>query len=140
VNVKKELCASCQICRLECPVDAIDVTKFIEGAIVITPWECPDGCHKCLDVCPVDALALGGDGKVCAKDMYCIYCGACLEVCPVPDALSIERTVIRHTSVDSGAWNKGLERLTSTSGLMSELTAERALKTREAILKQGGTA
>ena len=137
VNVQKELCAGCQICRLECPTDAIDVTKFIEGSIVITPEACPAGCHKCLDVCPVDAIALGEDGKVRAKDMYCIYCGACLEVCPAQDALKIERTVIRHTSVNSGAWNKGLERLTSTAGLMRELGAERSNKKREAIKSLG---
>ena len=133
VNIRRELCAGCQICRVECPANAIDVTKFIEGSITIAPEICPDGCHRCFDVCPVDALALGEDGKTYAKDIYCIFCGACLQVCPAQGALNIERTVIRHTGVESGAWNRGLERLTSTAGLMRELAANRAAKVREAI-------
>jgi 4Fe-4S ferredoxin len=133
VNVQKDLCAGCQICRMECPADAIEVSKFIEGSITITSEACPRGCRRCLDVCPVDALAVGGRGKVYAKEMFCIYCGACLQVCPSPEALKVERTVIRHTGVESGAWNKGLERITSTEGLMRELSAIRIDKARAAI-------
>jgi len=80
VDIQKELCAGCQICRIECPADAISVTKFYEGSIAIDQKACPDGCRKCMDVCPVDALICGEDGKIYANGMYCIYCGECLQV------------------------------------------------------------
>jgi len=133
VNIQKELCAGCQICWLECPEDAIEVTKFIEGSIGIDAGKCEDGCKQCLNACPVDAIALDGDGKVYAKDINCVYCGACLQVCPNPGALRIERTAIRHTPINSGAWNKGLEKLTSRAGLTRELGAANTGKARKAL-------
>ena len=133
VEIQKERCAGCQICWVACPTDALEVTKFIEGSIQIKPEACPDGCRNCLDVCPVNVLAVGEDGKVFAKDIYCIYCGACLQVCPGEDALCVARSAIRHSPVKSGAWHKGLEKITSAAGLMRELAAENADRAREAI-------
>lgn len=133
VDVKKELCATCRICEAECPARVIQVTKFFDGFININQELCPEGCHDCLDVCPVNALYLGEDGKVYVNDMFCIYCGACLNVCPKPEALELIRTSVRHTPIKSGAWNKALEKLTSTSGLVRELRAKRTSKAREAV-------
>lgn len=133
IDVKKDLCVGCQICWIECPANAIKVSKFFEGSIRINQELCPDGCHNCLDVCPVNALALGKDKKVDVNDIYCIYCGACINVCPKPESLELKRTSVRHTPVDSGAWNKALEKLTSPAGLDRELAAKRAGKAREAI-------
>jgi 4Fe-4S ferredoxin len=133
VEVKKELCPTCQICQTECPARVIKVTKFFDGSIKIKQELCPTGCHDCLDVCPVDALHSVEDGKVSVNSMMCIYCGACLNVCPKPGALELKRTSIRHTPVKSGAWNKALEKLTSTIGLDKELGAKRMSKAREAI-------
>ena len=138
IKIEKELCAGCQICWMECPEDAIEVTKFIEGSIQINNEGCADGCRQCLDACPVNAIAFDeSDGKVYAKDINCIYCGACLQVCPNKDALQIERTAIRHTPVKSGAWTKGLEKLTSGSGVKRELGAENTDKARKAVEKLG---
>lgn len=133
VNVRKDLCVGCQICWIECPANAIKVSKFFEGSIRINQELCPDDCHNCLDVCPVNALVLGKDKKVDVNDIYCIYCGACINVCPKPESLELKRTSVRHTPVDSGAWNKALEKLTSPAGLDRELAAKRAGKAREAI-------
>ncbi len=133
VDVKKELCATCRICEAACPARVIKVTKFFDGSIKINQDSCPEGCHDCLDVCPVDALFLGENGKVYVNDMFCIYCGACINVCPKPEALELRRTLIRHTPIKSGAWNKALEKLTSTSGLDRELRAKRTGKARDAI-------
>jgi 4Fe-4S ferredoxin len=133
VNIDKDLCAGCQICMMECPADAINMTKFIEGSIEIDCEACPEGCHRCFDVFPLNALQIDKNGKVSANNMYCIFCGACLPVCPNPDALRISRTAVRHTDVSSGAWNRGLKKITSTSGLMRELAAQRVDKVREAI-------
>jgi len=138
VDIKKEYCAGCRICWDACPAGAINVTKFIEGIVRIDTKACPDGCRRCLDVCPVDAIFPDGDGKVNVKEMFCIYCGACLQVCPVSGALTVERSALRHTPIKSGAWNKGLERLTSAEGLMRELAAERVGKKFDAIRNLAG--
>lgn len=136
VDVDKDLCAGCQICWLECPSNVITVTKYYDGSIQIHEERCPEGCHACLDVCPVDALRQDDSGKVYARDMHCIYCGACLNVCPEPSALEVERTAVRHTPMNSGAWNKALEKLTSKTGMDRELAARRAVKARDAIMNR----
>jgi len=133
VEIKKELCAACRVCEAECPAKVIRVTKFFDGSIRINQELCPEGCHDCLDVCPVNALYLGKDGKVYANDLFCIYCGVCVNVCPRPEALELKRTSVRHTPIKSGAWNKALEKLTSTSGLNREIRAKRTAKARDAI-------
>lgn len=133
VDVKKDLCAACRICEAECPAKVIRVTKFFDGSIRINQELCPEGCHDCLDVCPVNALYLGENGEVYVNDMFCIYCGACVNVCPRPEALEVTRTSVRHTPIKSGAWNKALEKLTSTSGLGREIKAKRAAKAKDAI-------
>lgn len=135
VDVEKKLCATCRVCEAECPAKVIRVTKFFDGSIKIDQELCPEGCQDCLDVCPVNALYLGEDGKVYAHDMFCIYCGACVNVCPRPEALELIRTSVRHTPVKSGAWNKALELLTSTSGLKREIKAKRTAKARDAVKK-----
>jgi 4Fe-4S ferredoxin len=132
VAVKTELCAGCTACWQECPEEAITVAKFIEGSIDIDTAKCPEGCTRCADVCPVNAIAVE-DGEVFASDYTCIYCGACQEVCPEEGALKVERTAIRHTPVESGAWNKGLERLTSAEGRQREMAAAAAAKARAAL-------
>lgn len=133
VAVKIDQCAGCKICWDECPSQCIEVSKFIEGSITIVSDKCQEGCTRCLDVCPLDALDIDDNDKVYAKNMNCIYCGACKTVCPNEDALSIVRTAILHSPVSSGAWNKGLEKLTSTAGLMRELAAERISKLRTTV-------
>jgi ferredoxin len=39
------------------------------------------GCGACIDVCPVEAIALL-DGKAHVDDARCTACGACADVCP----------------------------------------------------------
>jgi 4Fe-4S ferredoxin len=137
IEVKKDLCATCKVCEAECPAKVIKVNKFIEGSVQIIQSLCPSGCKDCLGVCPVGALYQGQDNKVYVNELYCIYCGACQNVCPQPEALKIARTSFHHTGVKSGAWNKALEKLTSTGGLERELAAHRQGKAREAIKKLG---
>ena len=134
VAVKTELCAGCTACWMECPEEAIAVAKFIEGEIQINTDQCPEGCVRCQDVCPVNAIEIEG-GEAFANDYTCIYCGACQEVCPKAGAIEIERTAIRHSPVDSGTWHKALERLTSAEGLNREIAAENAAKARAALKK-----
>lgn len=139
VDVKKELCPCCRVCELKCPYDAIHVKKIFHGTIRINQEKCPSGCQDCLDVCPITgALYLSVDGKVHVNELYCIYCGVCKIVCPEEGALELQRTYIRHTPVHSGAWNKALEKLTSTKELTKELQTKGLTKVRESVEKRFG--
>jgi 4Fe-4S ferredoxin len=114
------------------------VRKFIEGKIAIYSEKCPEECTDCLDVCPITgALYLSvADKKVNVNETFCVYCGACKVVCPVPEALELKRTKISHTPVHSGAWNKALERLASPLEMTKELKTKGSQKARESVAKR----
>jgi len=137
VDVNKDLCPCCRLCEMKCPEDAIRVRKIFHGVIKINQEKCPKGCQDCLDVCPITgALYLSADGKVHVNELYCIYCGVCKLVCPQEGALELQRTSVYHTPVRSGAWNKALEKLTSTTEMTKELRAKSATKARESVGKR----
>ncbi len=127
VDIDKEHCPTCRVCEFKCNPGVIRVSKVFEGKIRINQEKCPLGCRNCLDVCPITgALVLGGDGKVYVNELFCTYCGACVNVCPEPEALSLTRTKVNHTPVHSGAWNKTLERIAGPGSAVKELKAHAA--------------
>ena len=138
VNVDREHCPCCTVCEAKLPDRAMRVRKFLTGKLTINTVKCPDGCRDCLDVCPITgALYLSDeDKKVHADETFCVYCGACKTVCPVRDALELKRTCINHSSVRSGAWNKALERLTSSTDLTKELKTKGSQRARDAVRKR----
>jgi len=137
VDLDRDHCPCCRVCEIKGPEGAFHVSKFLLGIIRINHEKCPEGCHDCLDVCPITGtLYLSDDGKVYVNDAYCVYCGACKIVCPQEGALELERTYIRHTPVRSGAWNKALEKLTSTREMTKELRAKGLIRTRESLEKR----
>jgi len=139
VDIKKEFCPCCRVCELKCPDDAIRVKKIFQGSIRINQEKCPNGCQDCLDVCPITgALYLSENGKVHVNELHCVYCGVCRIVCPEEETLKLQRTRIRHTPVHSGAWNKALEKLTSTKELTKELKTKGSTKVRESVEKRFG--
>ena len=139
VNLDKAHCPCCMICEVKCPEDAIHIKKIFHGYININGELCPEGCRDCLDVCPIpDALYISEDGKVEVNETFCIYCGACKLTCPVEGALTLQRTLIRHTPVHSGAWNKALEKLTSTRDVTKELRSKAILRARSSVEKRLG--
>lgn len=135
ITVKQELCPCCRICELKGPKGAILVKSIFCGTLKINEAKCPEDCRDCLDICPITgALYLSeNDKKVKVNEQFCVYCGACRNVCPVEGALELQRTSIRHTPVKSGAWNKALEKLTSTTGIAKELRAKSAAKAKESV-------
>lgn len=136
LNIDKDHCVCCRICELKCPHDAIRVRKIFSGKITINQERCPEGCHDCLDVCPITGtLYLAEDSKVHVNEVTCIYCGACKVVCPENPALELRRISVRHTPVHSGAWNKALEKLTSVKDMSKELSIESLTKSREIVKK-----
>jgi len=137
VDIKRDFCPCCRLCEMKCPEDTIRVRKMFYGVMKINQEKCPEGCQDCLDVCPIiGALYLGGDGKVHVNELFCIYCGVCRLVCPKEGALELQRTYVRHTPVRSGAWNKALEKLTSTTEMTKELRAKGSTKARESVEKR----
>ncbi len=140
VDIDKDLCPCCRLCEVKCPDDAIRVHKTFHGLLKILPEKCPEDCQDCLDVCPITgALYLSEeDGKVHVNELYCVYCGACKIVCPEEGALELQRTLIRHTPLRSGAWNKALEKLTSTKEMTKELQAKSTTKVKETVEKRLG--
>jgi len=137
VDVKKDLCPCCRLCEMKCPKDAIHVRKILHGLLNISLEKCPQNCQDCLDVCPIPgALFLEGDGKVHPSETFCVFCGVCKLVCPVEGALQVDRKSIHHTPVSSGAWNKVLEKLTSTNEYSKEAKLKGWMKAQEAVEKR----
>jgi 4Fe-4S ferredoxin len=133
VDLDKEHCPCCRLCEIKCPHDAFTVQKTFNGNLKINQQKCPQGCQDCLDVCPISGALYLEDGKVHVNEMYCIYCGVCANICPEEGALELQRTHIRHTPVHSGAWNKALEKLSSTKEMSKELQTKSLKRTRESV-------
>jgi len=137
VDIKKDLCPCCRLCEMKCPKDAIHVRKILHGLLGISLEKCPQNCQDCLDVCPIPgALFLEGDGKVHPNDTFCVFCGVCKLVCPVEGALQMDRKSIHHTPVSSGAWNKALEKLTSTNEYSKEAKLKGWMKAQQVVEKR----
>jgi len=136
VDIEKDFCPCCRLCEMKCPEDAIHVEKIFYGSLRINREKCPKGCQDCLDVCPIpEALYLSDDGKVYVNELYCVYCGVCKIVCPEEGALEFHRTCIRHMPVSSGAWNRALEKLTSTEVMKKELQTKSSTKAQESLVE-----
>jgi len=137
VDIKRELCPCCRLCEIKCPKDAIHVRKTLHGLLNISLEKCPQHCQDCLDVCPIPgALILEGDGKIHPNENFCVFCGTCKLVCPVEGALRMDRKSIHHTPVSSGAWNKALEKLTSTNEYSKEAKLKGWMKAQQAVEKR----
>lgn len=132
-DVQLGSCPGCGLCESVCPQKAISTRRIFQGSFIINHEKCPEGCHHCLDVCPFRVLHLSDDGKMEVDEPHCTYCGVCKIVCPVPNALEMQRTYISHTSVRSGAWNKALEKLTNTKILAKELRAKSQANARKSV-------
>ncbi len=138
VDIKEEQCPCCRVCEVKCPEGAIRVRKIFTGKLTINKDFCPPKCQDCLDVCPITgALYLSeNDGKVNVNELFCTYCGVCKIVCPEEGALELSRSTIRHTPVRSGAWNKALEKLASTTEMAKELRGKGRKLTMEAVKRR----
>jgi 4Fe-4S ferredoxin len=134
VEIDKNSCPCCRLCETKFPDGAIRVMKIFNGNLRINQEKCVEGCHDCLDVCPIPGvLHLSEDGKVHVKELNCIYCGVCKIVCPEEEAIELNRTYIRHTPVRSGVWNKTLEKLASTQAMTKELQAKSRKKLQKSV-------
>ncbi|MFP3985301.1 MAG: 4Fe-4S dicluster domain-containing protein [Candidatus Bathyarchaeia archaeon] len=138
VDIEKGQCPCCRVCEVKCPEGAIRIRKIFTGKLKINQEKCPHNCQDCLDVCPITgALYLSEkDGKVHVNELFCTYCGVCKIVCPEEGTLELLRSTIHHTPVRSGAWNKALEKLASTTEMAKELRGKGRKLTVEAVKRR----
>jgi Ni,Fe-hydrogenase III small subunit/NAD-dependent dihydropyrimidine dehydrogenase PreA subunit len=56
------------------------------GRPLIDSTRCPDGCRKCAEACPTEAIAIGpngaGAGRAHVDLGKCLFCTECVEACP----------------------------------------------------------
>ncbi|MEM1585941.1 MAG: 4Fe-4S binding protein [Candidatus Bathyarchaeia archaeon] len=134
VDVDSEHCPGCRICEIKCPYNAIHTRKIITGVIKINVDLCPEGCRDCVDACPIPGVLFVADnGKVAVNELFCVYCGACRKACPVNGAIDLRRVSVYHGQVKSGAWNKALEKITSTLNMSKELRSKSGLKAYDSV-------
>lgn len=93
-NIEKEENSICNCCKDCCDTftlwrngasPMINSTMYLS---VIDPGSCT-GCGICVERCPVDAIAMNGDGVAVREEAYCIGCGICARFCP-SDAISLQ--------------------------------------------------
>ncbi len=132
VKVDRSECIYCVQCEAACPEGAIAVTKPWEGTLRLDVTRCPEGCQACVDICPTDALLMK-DGRLAFDERFCLYCGACQEVCPEEGAIVVERHRVLHTEVKSAAWTAALEKLISLEAAALELEAKSQAKRRQVL-------
>ena len=70
--------------------DAIPlVQQRTQVPVSIDPDRCIEGCNLCVQVCPLDALAIDEKtGKAYMAVDECWYCGPCADRCPT-DAVTV---------------------------------------------------
>jgi 4Fe-4S ferredoxin len=135
VAVEHELCINCTRCMEEGPAGAFTVTKPYKGQALLNIALCPPGCQACADVCPTHAITYDGE-KVALDQRFCLFCGACENVCPVEGAVRIVRTGLVHTPIASGAWVAALEKLVSFREAVRELDIKGQQKRRKLLIRE----
>ena len=134
VLVDEALCITCTRCMEEGPKGGFTVTKPYKGRAYLNVALCPAGCQACADICPTQCITYDGE-KVTLDARFCLFCGACENVCPAPGAVRIARTGYEHTSIQSAAWMLALEKLISFREVVREYDIKGQAKRREAVVK-----
>src|SRR5258708_20052121 len=63
------------------PAHDPSLPALFRGRPVLDPEKCVDGCARCVDICPTNALRMSTSGP--ELDLgRCIFCGECAAACP----------------------------------------------------------
>ncbi len=133
VQVDRSKCIACTRCMLLGPEGAFAITKPYQGHVRLNVSLCPEGCQACADICPTKCIAYDG-WQVSVDERFCLFCGACEHVCPTEGTLSVQRTNILHTPIESGAWAKALDKLVAYEAVVREYDRKGQLRRRRAVL------
>ncbi len=133
VQIDKAVCINCTHCMEEGPKGAFEITKPYQGQAFVNVSLCPDGCQACVEVCPSRAITYDGE-RIHIDRRFCLFCGACENVCPVEGAVRIIRTGFLHTPIQSGAWAAALDKLVSYRAVAREYDVKGQQKRRKAVL------
>jgi len=73
------------------PRDRLMATYFTR----VTDLESCIGCGACAEICPVEAVEVGEDGKAHVEEEVCIGCGVCAMRCPASAIKVVRRVDVR---------------------------------------------
>jgi 4Fe-4S ferredoxin len=138
VDVDRKTCINCTHCMEEGPESAFTIVKPYKGRTYLDISLCPEGCQACADVCPTHCITWDGV-HVALDERFCLFCGACENVCPAPaseyttGAVRIVRTGFVHLPVESAAWIAALDKLVSFRAAARELDIKGQAKRRKAV-------
>lgn len=83
-------CDFCGLCQKACPSQALEVEFDVAteklGIAQVNTQMClayANGCEKCKDSCPYDALVFDERKRPTVNDALCNGCGACVDACQV---------------------------------------------------------
>lgn len=105
-------CPTCKWCESVCR-SVIQIDKIFEGSIEIFDEKCPAGCESCMHQCPVNALYINEQGKVDVLPDFCVYCGTCINFCPVEGAINLKITHVNAKPSESNTWKLAVEKLSA---------------------------
>lgn len=134
VKLDRGVCYNCTRCMEEGPAGGFEIVKPYQGRIELDVARCPAGCQACADACPTHAIIYDGQ-HVSVDERFCIYCGVCERVCPVPGAIRSVRTGYLHMPVESAAWTQALDRLVSYREAVREYAVKAQLKRRDMVVR-----
>jgi len=135
VDVERAKCINCTHCMEEGPKGAFTIVKPYKGRKYLDVSLCPAGCQACVGVCPTHCITYNGQ-QVVLDERFCLFCGACENVCPAPGAVRIVRTGFVHLPVESAAWTAALDKLVSFREAARELDIKGQAKRRKAVAER----
>ncbi len=111
LNVQKNPTGLCQCCPCCCHTLRAVYELKIPNALAksnfvpVIDMEPCTGCESCVDICPMDALALDGNEKAAWNPTRCIGCGLCVSRCPA-GAIRLERVPELQVAVPPETYSK----------------------------------
>lgn len=103
-------CLRCSQCLSACEQGAITVTPQFRGRVILEDHKCPPDCLKCINLCPVKAIARQGE-RVFLRWETCSLCGVCQAICDQEAITVIREEVVAEPGEFSHAWEQALARL-----------------------------
>lgn len=107
---QEDLCLRCAQCLQACEYEAIAVTPQWRATLRIDDRKCPPDCHKCINLCPVRAIAREGE-RVFFRLEQCAYCGVCRNICDEDAITLVREEVVAQPGEYSLAWEHAVAKL-----------------------------